>query len=269
MSISELREEGEIQMKRVSLTLASAFILGVTFTVGTPRLQIISDQFSSELKDSKLSATKLPANKFSESRDLSKFLNGAKTSVRLPRDVTNEELKQFNTPSFSKVRAVYFQNCSINKSGLKHLRHSPIEKLFLSGCSVKDNEASAIAALKNLKTLSLNETWVGDKTLEQLKDLPIEKLFLNNTFVGDKGIESLKKLPLKKLYLEGTEITNQALESISRLGVVALNLSNTNVDGGSLNQIKQMISLKKLYLRETAVLSEELQDLPDELELVF
>jgi hypothetical protein len=82
-------------------------------------------------------------------------------------------------------------------------------------------------------------------------------------------MESLKKLPLKKLYLEGTEITNQALESISGLGVVALNLTNTNVDGRSLHKIKQTLSLKKLYLRETAVLSEELQDLPDGLELVF
>jgi len=258
-------------MKRVTLTLLSAFTLGIFLTIGTPRVEIIlQDSLASFSKTGK----KAPARLVEKPREiparrLKEFISSTGVSIRLPGDITNEELKQFSASQFSAVKEVYFQNCSINESGLKHLRNLPVEKLFLSGCSISDREADEIAALKDLKILSLNETWVGDETLAHLTGLPLEKLYLNNTFISDKGVQNLKGLPLKKLYLEGTDITNKGIFSISKLSLTALNVSNTDIDGDSLPAIGQITSLQKLYIRETAVLIDQLSSLPDSLELSF
>ena len=120
-------------MKRVNLTLFSAFTIGILFTIGTPRVELLLKNSSGSFSEPKKgSPTKLvQQSEVAHQRKLEEFLTSSRKSIRLPRDITNKELGQFSSPEFSKVKEVYFQNCSVNESGLKYLRNLPVEKLSL------------------------------------------------------------------------------------------------------------------------------------------
>ena len=84
--------------------------------------------------------------------------------------------------------------------------------LNLNGQNLNDADLAPLTKFANLNRLRLNQTRVGNRTVEQLKALPhLESLNLYGTAVDDEIFQYLGDFPeLKRLYLWQTNVTDEA-----------------------------------------------------------
>jgi hypothetical protein len=105
----------------------------------------------------------------------------------------------------------------VTGAGLRAL-HGLSELRWLAlGKSVDDAGIAALAPLKKLESLYLNQAHITDAGLGGLKAFPhLKTLDLSDTQITDKGMESLIAIPaLSDLRLDGTRVTDRALDVLA------------------------------------------------------
>jgi Leucine-rich repeat (LRR) protein len=105
--------------------------------------------------------------------------------------------------------------------------------LSLSHMAIDDQDAAAIARIKNLKRLNLSSTDVTDEGIRVIvRDIPkIEYLSLNNTAISDRAVAEIGKLShLEKLFVGKCSVSDQGLEYLANVkSLKTLDLINTKV----------------------------------------
>lgn len=93
-----------------------------------------------------------------------------------------------------------------------------IVELDLSGTKITDGCGESLKQLKNLDTLHLEKTGVGDATVLSLTEMPyLVYLNLHSTKVTDASLEALKSVPsLGKLYLWQTAASYEAAKALEK-----------------------------------------------------
>src|SRR2546430_16028974 len=96
----------------------------------------------------------------------------------------------------SELMSLDLGRTQVTGKGIESLAPLPLlERLSLwQAKKVDDSAAAAIAALKNLKTLDVSETSIGDAGLEKLRALAgLRGLYLTGSHVTAAGVEAFRK----------------------------------------------------------------------------
>lgn len=145
----------------------------------------------------------------------------------------------------------------LDDSGLQHVAGlGRLEHLHVAGMNAGNHGAPYLAALVNLKYLTLDETAITDDVLVQLDRLTsLEMLSLKCTRVTDKGLVHLRNLTqLKSLDLSNLRVADDGLVHLSALPALEeLNLQATDVTDAGLVHLHSLPALKRLNLAITRV----------------
>jgi len=102
------------------------------------------------------------------------------------------------------VQAIVLYAMRLNGSGLKYLRDEPLERLEMAESKIDDKHISPLGQLKKLKVLNISYTWLSDKGLETIDELPnlIELQISGCQKMTSKAVDSLLKIAPKVERLE-------------------------------------------------------------------
>jgi LSD1 subclass zinc finger protein len=135
-----------------------------------------------------------------------------------------------------------------------------LEFLNLNSCEITDQGLKPLAALTNLKSLTLPVRNPGRRLdgsgLVYLKGLnKLEDLHLDYTGVTDANLVHLKGLTgLRSLGLNGTPLTGAGFEHLKGLtGLKVLGLNSTPVTGDGFEHLKGLTNLESLHLSGSQV----------------
>jgi len=133
---------------------------------------------------------------------------------------------------------------------------------FAGNETVGSAEFEHIAKLKQLKSLGLERTKIGDDDLGALQEFAqLEELDLADTGVGDVGIAHLAKLRrLSEIDLSNTRITDSGVAALAELAELRrLDLCNSQITDGGMKHLARLSKLERLDLSATKVTDEGLQ----------
>lgn len=122
--------------------------------------------------------------------------------------------------------------------------------------AIYDERLRVVAALRDLRFLSLNGTHVGDAGLKHLERLTVlESLDAGYTNVGDAGLSHLKRLTrLTYLSLRGTRVTDAGLAELCGVANLrSLALGGTQVTAAGVARLQK--ALPNCKIAEQALLS--------------
>ena len=171
-------------------------------------------------------------------------------------EITDAGLEVFSEVDWPLVN-LDLRGCPVSNRGLALLTEvTSLKALRLSGSnsrtSVDDDGMSAVAALKNLKVLSLDKLWITNTGIERLLPLnQLEELYLAETTIDDDALMLLAKLEnLRKLRLSKNQISDSGLKHLTSLEqLVELDLSEISLlsDEG-MQHLSGLTTLQKLNL---------------------
>ena len=160
------------------------------------------------------------------------------------------------------MEILYLNDTNINNlEFLENLEN--LTYLDLSRTSIKDSSLIHFKSLKNLKTLRIDETEIGDQGVKYIHQFckEMSRFSLSYTNITQKGVVYISDLKsLSVLDLEGTGIQGKSIEPISKLPqLFALNISSflkspsrekraKGFLGYEINEIKYLSSLPKLSI---------------------
>ena len=132
-----------------------------------------------------------------------------------------------------------------------------IVEISLARTWAADNILERIAEAKDLLRLDLSFTYVTDRGIERLQQLPkLEELTLDTAeFITDAAMSYLRKnRGLKKLVLRGTDVTDVSMPYLAELGNLrSLDLSQTMLGDGGLESLPALAQLEELNLGGTRI----------------
>jgi Leucine-rich repeat (LRR) protein len=136
-----------------------------------------------------------------------------------------------------------------------------IVEVSLARTWATDNDIARIleakGELKNLQRLDLSFTYVSDRGIERLPQLPqLEELTLDTAeFITDAAISYLRAIRrLRKLNLRGTDITDISLPHIAEMtGLKSLDLSYTQLGDVGIESLPALAGLEELNLGGTRI----------------
>lgn len=130
-----------------------------------------------------------------------------------------------------------------------------IVKVDLHGTAISDEDMRLFEAgkkhLKNLRTLDLRLTKIGDRGVAKLGNLTsLRTLNLFRTGLGDEGLADLRKLTkLETLLIGGTKVTDAGLVNLKPFTRLRkLSLFQTQVSDEGVAQLKLLGSLEVLLI---------------------
>ena len=126
----------------------------------------------------------------------------------------------------------------------------------LSNTKVADAALAELRALKQLRSLNLHGTGIGDAGLNHLAgQTSLQELFLGGTKITDKGLSTIGGLKaLRTLNLSKTAIGDEGLKQLAALkDLRILNLASTKATDAGLKELSNLEQLEELYLNNTAV----------------
>jgi Leucine-rich repeat (LRR) protein len=133
----------------------------------------------------------------------------------------------------------------------------PIVEVSLARTWARDADVARVAGIRSLRRLDLSFTYVTDRGIEQLAQLPqLEELNLDTAeFITDAALSYLRaNHTLRKLCLRGTDITDISLPYIATLtGLRRLDLSHTQLGDIGLESLPALTDLEELYLGGTRI----------------
>ncbi|WP_406700114.1 hypothetical protein V5E97_14870 [Singulisphaera sp. Ch08] len=137
----------------------------------------------------------------------------------------------------TKNDLVYLQSLSDEFEGMEFDDFAALTELDLRGKAIDDEGMVHLRGLKQLRTLSLNETRVGDAGLENIAGLKnLQKLHLIDTPTTNAGLEVVSRLTnLTELFISGTCVTDSGFPVLRRLRKLnSLAFSTTDVGDAGL-----------------------------------
>lgn len=130
-------------------------------------------------------------------------------------------------------------------------RLTKIKTLALFSTSISDDTMRHIAALRQLESLNVGNSLVGDSGMGRLSDLrKLRRLAVMGNRISDVGIQVLVRLPnLESLDLSNTDVSDDGMHTIAQLTQLSwLELWGTTVTDQGLLQLKSLKSLKRLTI---------------------
>lgn len=141
----------------------------------------------------------------------------------------------------------------ITPAAIEIVSHHPeLRQLVLRQRDLTGFDLAPLARLKNLESLDLNETNVGDEEAVHFSNFPkLEILSLNKTRVGNEGAARIAaNRSLKYLYLDGTLVGDRGAAEIAELkSLRRLVLSRTQLTDAGLAQLAKLPELSWLEMR--------------------
>nr|WP_269802858.1 leucine-rich repeat domain-containing protein [Pseudomonas uvaldensis] len=155
--------------------------------------------------------------------------------------------------------------------GAAHLCSHPLEHLSLGWNSKILEDPAWLSGLTVLRSLSLDNCYATDATLNAIRDLPIERLSLQSSYLCEDDLEVLEGMPLADLDLKSSRqiierldvlhafplkrlglsdvrgVDKQTLRDLEGLDLEALDLSLNDISWKELKQLKGL-PLKRLDL---------------------
>ena len=188
-----------------------------------------------------------------------------------------------------QVLSAYATDSDLDDDGVVHFEGLPrLMVLDLSERPLTDQAFQTVTLPETLQELYLNDTRVGDASLERFSELAhLEILTLANTQVTGAGLERLTNLPhLEVLNLGGCDIDDPALEILAEMPQLevlvlartqvtsdglhhlaaitqlrVLNLIGCPIDDAGLVELQPLENLRMLYVEETEVSHEGMEAL--------
>ncbi|MFM8476523.1 MAG: leucine-rich repeat domain-containing protein [Planctomycetaceae bacterium] len=178
-------------------------------------------------------------------------------TLNLAGTAFNDELAPLLATTVPQLTSLDVRSCALSDAAMVEIaKCTGLRVLRMSGkenrTTVSDEGLAALAPLKSLKVIALDDLWIGKPGLEHLTTLnSLEEIYLSATIVDDDAVSVLTKFPrLRKLRLARTNITDGALASLSacsQLEELDLSEISTLTDAG-MSSLAALTSLKKLNL---------------------
>lgn len=138
-----------------------------------------------------------------------------------------------------------------------------VEEILLSGKAVDDGLIAPLLDLPNLKRLKLENTSVGDATVNELAERNQLELFylIDADELTAEGVRRLGAMTqLRNLRISGPAVDNKSVQSIFRLtSLAALTLQETAVTDQGIGSLEGLANLKELSLFKSPVTDEALE----------
>ncbi|XZE52924.1 protein kinase domain-containing protein [Planctomycetaceae bacterium SH139] len=200
-------------------------------------------------------------------------------------DLRNPQLTDVGMEAIARLPLQYLKipKAQISDVGLKRLQNmTSLTSLDVNGTNVtEDGLMQVLPKLKNLRTVSLDDLPVTDRTMDVVAKLPLSgTLSLKNTMITDAGLSRFRDMKVSSLDLSGTEVSDEGMRylqnvfndsgnfTLSLAGTRVtdaslkylegkpcwnLDLSNTTVGDGGIDSLRKLKSLRYLTLRNTQV----------------
>ncbi len=171
-------------------------------------------------------------------------------SLYLPNKVmTDEGLKNY-LAALAPTDTLSLGFWNFGDEGLKAVAQiKGLRVLNLNNTKITDEQLKIIGGMKDLKELRLSATPVTGKGMEALKGLEkLETLHLFRTQVGDDGMKALGSIKsLQTLYLGHGIVTDKGLEDLTGLeNLKSLNVYNTKVTPEGVKKLQMALSKCKI-----------------------
>lgn len=160
-----------------------------------------------------------------------------------------------------EAHTVWLNSAEVTDEGVRHLLEFPrITSLDLGGTQItEEGLLPVLRQHRELETVWLQDTAIGDATLEALGDIPtLQSLTLHNTQLGDAGLAHLARLPvLSSVILTGNRVGSEGVVALTAApSLVDITLESTQVDNDAMAALAAMPGLISLNLASTAVTDE-------------
>jgi hypothetical protein len=174
--------------------------------------------------------------------------------------------------ALTKLRGIdrlFLSGTQITDQQLQRIATIPrIEDLYLRYTSIGDEGVKSLANVRGLKRLDLNTTLVSDAALETVGQFEqLEYLSLSSPNVKGPGVAHLARLRnLKELQFTGPNVTNDWIAAVASLpNLQWFELHSTSVDERALEYIKRWDKLHSVYLNQNRISLEAIGDLHEHL----
>lgn len=187
--------------------------------------------------------------------------DGLVTEVNL-RKATVDDTIPAALLSLTNVTSVLFNDSDVTDDHLTALTKwsSPVVNIDLRGCSVGNDGVMALANLKTLKAIRLNEAAenVDDIGIVALAALPkLKVLAADGLWIGDESVEAFtESTTLEELYLKSTNISDDALKAMGQIpSLRKIRLAMNGISDDGLAYLKPLTNLVELDLSENSSLT--------------
>ena len=159
------------------------------------------------------------------------------------------------------LRHLHLVGRPITDAGLARLANLKLQILNLTGTQVTDQGLAHLSGMTTLEYLWLGNTNITDEGVKQLRSLrKLIELGLNDTHVTDRALEHLEGLGyLIWLFLGKTQVSDAGLAQLSNTKLGFLDLSETKISDAGIERLRDLQSLRQLWLAGTAVTDRGLQ----------
>ncbi|WP_431080471.1 leucine-rich repeat domain-containing protein [Pseudomonas thivervalensis] len=161
-----------------------------------------------------------------------------------------------------KLRSLTLQRVGeLTSRGMAHLASHPLEQLSLSGSGAILDDPSWLGDLTGLRSLSLDDCYVGESVLQAIQNLPLEKLSLHSAFICEDDLEVLEGMPLTDLDLKCLRQVIERLDLLHEFPLKRLGLSDVQgVCASTLSDLRGL-QLESLDLSLNDITSKALKQL--------
>ena len=154
------------------------------------------------------------------------------------------------------------------------LKKEPLREKVKVDLYLSNSGLEALKTVENIRDLRLTECkdLSGDKIVECIKHLPLNRLYLSNSNIDDDNLGKICEIkPIQFLKLDGcSDITNDGLKHLQKLkSLEHVVLKNTNIDDDGMNFIAKLTKLRTLHLENTKVTDEGVKRLAPLKEMRF
>lgn len=149
----------------------------------------------------------------------------------------------------------------LTDAALESLAQIPhLETLILDGCHLTDNGLASLKNCRSLKLLSLRGVPVTGRFVQELEDVPLERLNLDDSQCDGTELTSVETL--RTLSLNHCPVADAGVAAIvERFRLEDLSLDHTQIDERSIVKLKDMPSLRSLSVNSTPVTASVLREL--------
>lgn len=195
-------------------------------------------------------------------RHLGKLTNLNRITIDSPRPLTLDGRLKINgsglkdLAGLKKLKSLGILDCPIDDAGMRNLKGLSLEELDLRHAVITDRGIEAISDMTTLERLAFADTAITDKAFIDLAKLQNLRVL---SVAGAPGIQGtrLKEISglknLEFLYLLDCPIDDAAIKSLKGMKLKVLGLCLTQITDRALDDIKDMTTLKQLYVGSTKV----------------
>src|ERR1022692_1152772 len=152
----------------------------------------------------------------------------------------------------SSLMSLDIEGAKFSDAGLgKLLKKQRFLRSIIFTCSkapITDRTLREMAALEDLRDLTLRETEITDAGVKEISKMELQTLVLQGSKITDAGLKEISKIePLFLLDLSNSEITDAGLQHVKKMkGLTGLALVGTKITDAGLLELAPLTNLRRL-----------------------